>query len=432
MYITKAMSLAILLVDWRLGLLAIGGILAYLLVAELSQRSLLKTGPARQHAQMKLVEAVLEYIQGMSVVKAYGLDKDSGQAVQKTVDESCEKALGLEHSVAPWMGLRQITVRVFAVALAVCALVLYSGGSLPLTRCLLMLVASFMLYAELESAGNMADNLQMLGASMDKANSIDDTPVMDIDGAELRPEDASVRFEDVSFSYGERTILDHVSLTVPAGSTTAVVGPSGGGKTTLCNLIPRFYDVTSGHIYIDGQDIQQVTLKSLREDIGIVQQDVYLFSGSVADNIAYGKPGSTREEIVQAARLAGAERFIMALKDGFDTYVGERGVKLSGGQKQRIAIARVFLKNPPILILDEATSALDNESEILVGQSLEKLAHGRTTLTIAHRLTTIKNYDRILVLGSEGIVESGTHEELLAKQGVYYRLWNQLPGEDTL
>ena len=227
-------------------------------------------------------------------------------------------------------------------------------------------------------------------------------------------------------------VLHHVSLDIKAGERLAPVGPSGGGKTTLCNLIPRFYDVTSGHIYIDGQDIQQVTLKSLREDIGIVQQDVYLFSGSVADNIAYGKPDATREEIIEAARLAGAERFIMALKDGFDTYVGERGVKLSGGQKQRIAIARVFLKNPPILILDEATSALDNESEILVGQSLEKLAHGRTTLTIAHRLTTIKNYDRILVLGSEGIVESGTHEELLAKQGVYYRLWNQLPGEDTL
>ena len=171
------------------------------------------------------------------------------------------------------------------------------------------------------------------------------------------------------------------------GERLALVGPSGGGKTTLCNLIPRFYEVTGGRILIDGQDIQHVTLKSLREDIGIVQQDVYLFSGSVADNIAYGKPGATREEIIEAARLAGAERFISALKDGFDTYVGERGVKLSGGQKQRIAIARVFLKNPPILILDEATSALDNESEILVGQSLEKLAHGRTTLTIAHRLT---------------------------------------------
>ena len=258
---------------------------------------------------------------------------------------------------------------------------------------------------------------------------IEDKP----DAAVLPRPKGDIRFEHVSFRYNDsKNVLSDLNFEIYAGHTVALVGPSGGGKTTLCNLIPRFYDVTSGHIYIDGQDIQQVTLKSLREDIGIVQQDVYLFSGSVADNIAYGKPDATREEIIEAARLAGAERFIMALKDGFDTYVGERGVKLSGGQKQRIAIARVFLKNPPILILDEATSALDNESEILVGQSLEKLAHGRTTLTIAHRLTTIKDYDRILVLGVEGIVEAGTHEQLLAKQGVYYRLWNQLPGEDTL
>ncbi len=245
-----------------------------------------------------------------------------------------------------------------------------------------------------------------------------------------------LELKDLCFSAsaesGTVDILKHINLTVDDGKFIVITGPNGGGKTTLCNLIPRFYEVTGGRILIDGQDIQHVTLKSLREDIGIVQQEVYLFSGSVADNIAYGKPGATREEIIEAARLAGAERFIRALKDGFDTYVGERGVKLSGGQKQRIAIARVFLKNPPILILDEATSALDNESEILVGQSLEKLAHGRTTLTIAHRLTTIKDYDRILVLGAEGIEESGTHDELLAKKGVYYRLWNQLPGEDTL
>ena len=243
---------------------------------------------------------------------------------------------------------------------------------------------------------------------------------------------ALLSLSGVGMSWDGRDVLRNVGFDVHQGDFIAITGPNGGGKTTLCNLIPRFYEVTGGRILIDGQDIQQVTLKSLREDIGIVQQDVYLFSGSVADNIAYGKPGATREEIIEAARLAGAERFIRALKDGFDTYVGERGVKLSGGQKQRIAIARVFLKNPPILILDEATSALDNESEILVGRSLEKLAHGRTTLTIAHRLTTIKDYDRILVLGEEGIVESGTHDQLLAKQGVYYRLWNQLPGEDTL
>ena len=265
---------------------------------------------------------------------------------------------------------------------------------------------------------------------MDTPVTIGDAP----DAVPLQPGPGDIRFENVSFEYPDdhNKVLHNVSLDIRPGERLALVGPSGGGKTTLCNLIPRFYEVTSGRILIDGQDIRHVTLKSLRQDIGIVQQDVYLFSGTVAQNIAYGKPGATREEIMEAARLAGAEKFILALKDGFDTYVGERGVKLSGGQKQRIAIARVFLKNPPILILDEATSALDNESEILVGQSLEKLAHGRTTLTIAHRLTTIKDYDRILVLGEEGIVESGTHDQLLAKQGVYYRLWNQLPGEDTL
>ena len=244
--------------------------------------------------------------------------------------------------------------------------------------------------------------------------------------------DVKIRVNNLTKRFGALTVLDGINFTIKKGELLAIVGPTGCGKTTFLNCLSKLMPATEGDILIDGQDIQHVTLKSLREDIGIVQQDVYLFSGSVADNIAYGKPGATREEIIEAARLAGAERFISALKDGFDTYVGERGVKLSGGQKQRIAIARVFLKNPPILILDEATSALDNESEILVGQSLEKLAHGRTTLTIAHRLTTIKDYDRILVLGAEGIEESGTHDELLAKKGVYYRLWNQLPGEDTL
>ena len=263
---------------------------------------------------------------------------------------------------------------------------------------------------------------------MDTPVAIKDAP----DAVPLQPGPGEIRFEKVCFEYPDdhNKVLHDVSLDIRAGERLALVGASGGGKTTLCNLIPRFYEVTSGRILIDGQDIRRVTLKSLRQDIGIVQQDVYLFSGTVAQNIAYGKPGATRQEIEAAARLAGAEKFILALKDGYDTYVGERGVKLSGGQKQRIAIARVFLKNPPILILDEATSALDNESEILVGQSLEKLAHGRTTLTIAHRLTTIKDYDRILVLGEEGIVEEGTHAQLLEKQGVYYRLWNQLPAED--
>lgn len=243
-----------------------------------------------------------------------------------------------------------------------------------------------------------------------------------------------VTFDHVGFTYMDdgTEVLSDINLTVKAGENIALVGPSGGGKTTLCNLIPRFYDVTGGKILIDGQDVRGVTLHSLRGAIGVVQQDVYLFSGTVAENIAYGRPGATRAEIEEAARLAGADAFVRALKDGYDTYVGERGVKLSGGQKQRLAIARVFLKNPRILLLDEATSALDNESEILVGQSLDKLAKGRTTLTIAHRLTTIKNADRILVLGRNGIEEEGSHDELLAKQGVYYRLWNGLVSGETL
>lgn len=260
-----------------------------------------------------------------------------------------------------------------------------------------------------------------------------DVEILDEPGAKpLQVQKGCIRFEDVSFEYPDdhNQVLRHVDLEVRPGEKLALVGPSGGGKTTLCNLIPRFYDVTGGRILIDGQDVRSVTLKSLRGAIGVVQQDVYLFSGSVYENIAYGKPGAARQEVEAAARMAGAHEFIAALKDGYDTYVGERGVKLSGGQKQRIAIARVFLKNPPILILDEATSALDNESEVLVGKSLEQLAVGRTTLTIAHRLTTIQHADRILVLGATGIEEQGTHAELLAKRGTYYRLWNGLVNGD--
>lgn len=293
------------------------------------------------------------------------------------------------------------------------------------------------LIATIRRIVEFAEQFQRGMTGIERFAEIMDTPIAIHDAPDSQPLVAgpgAISFEDVSFEYPDdhNRVLHHVSLEIRPGEKLALVGPSGGGKTTLCNLIPRFYDVTSGCIRVDGQDIQHVTLKSLRQAIGIVQQDVYLFSGSVADNIAYGRPGATRAEIEEAARLAGAERFIRALKDGFDTYVGERGVKLSGGQKQRIAIARVFLKNPPILILDEATSALDNESEIVVGRSLEKLAHGRTTLTIAHRLTTIRNYDRILVLGEDGIEEAGTHEELLAKKGTYYRLWNQIPTEEEL
>jgi ATP-binding cassette subfamily B protein len=249
--------------------------------------------------------------------------------------------------------------------------------------------------------------------------------IFDEEGAShLQNVKGNISFEQVSFEYPDdhNPVLTDISLNIKSGEKIALVGSSGGGKTTLCNLIPRFYDPSKGKILIDGQDIRHVTLESLRNAVGVVQQDVYLFSGTVFENIEYGHPGASKEDVIRAATLAGAHDFIMGLPDDYHTYVGERGVKLSGGQKQRISIARVFLKNPQILVLDEATSALDNESERLVSQSLERLAVGRTTITIAHRLTTIQNADRILVLSDSHIVEEGSHKELLLKKGIYYQL----------
>lgn len=258
---------------------------------------------------------------------------------------------------------------------------------------------------------------EIMNQPVDIFDSPDAKPLENVEG--------NITFNNVSFKYSDNldNVLTNINIEVEKGENIAIVGPSGGGKTTLCSLIPRFYDLSDGEILIDGQNIKDITLKSLRENIGIVQQDVYMFSGTVFENISYGKQGATLDEVMEAAKAAGAHDFIMQLKDGYNTYVGERGVKLSGGQKQRISIARLFLKNPPVLILDEATSALDNENELIVQKSLEKLSKGRTTFTIAHRLTTIRNATRILVLTDDGIVEEGSHEELIKKDGEYAKLY---------
>ena len=281
-----------------------------------------------------------------------------------------------------------------------------------------------------------SEQFQMGITGIERFFEIMDTPSDIVDSPDAKPlhvEGGEIAFDHVTFEYPDdhNRVLHNICLKIHAGENLALVGESGGGKTTLSSLIPRFYDTTEGNILIDGQNVKDVTLQSLRENIGIVQQDVYLFSGTVYENIASGKPGATKEDVMQAAKLAGADTFISQLPDGYDSYVGERGIKLSGGQKQRISIARVFLKNPHILLLDEATSALDNESESLIEKSLKDLSVGRTTLTIAHRLTTIQHADRIVVLGKSGIAEEGTHEQLLAKKGIYYRLWNGIFTENA-
>lgn len=416
---TLALCLMLTITEWRLGLISIAGILFYLLVTELSQRAMSKTGPARQHAQMALVEAVLEYIQGMSVVRSYGLEKDNNQAIHRTVEESCDRALALEHSVVPWSAARQLAVRGFGVIIVVSALIFYGEGTLSLARCLLMLIVSFMLYRELESAGNMSDNLQMLGTSMDKANSIDDTPVMDIEGRQIDPEHTDICFENVSFSYGERKVLDNISITIPEKTTTAVVGPSGGGKTTFCNLIARFWDVDSGCVTVGGRNVRDYKLDSLMKQISMVFQNVYLFNDTIENNIKFGRPDATHAQVEEAARRACCHDFISALPDGYDTVLGEGGGTLSGGEKQRISIARAILKDAPVIILDEATSNVDPENESLLMGAIEELTKNKTVIMIAHRLKTVQNADQIVVLSGGHIAQQGTHEELIKQPGIY-------------
>ena len=293
------------------------------------------------------------------------------------------------------------------------------AASLLLISTLLGSIRTIVDFSEQFSRG--ITGVERFAEIMNEVPEITDSP----DAVDIKNVQGDIEFRNVSFSYvkGEKEILHHLDLHIKKGENIALVGPSGGGKTTLCNLIPRFYEAESGEILLDGKNIKDITLHSLRENIGVVAQDVYLFSGTIRDNLIYGKADATDEEIIEAAKKAGAHEFISALPNGYDTYTGERGVKLSGGQKQRISIARVFLKNPPILLLDEATSALDNESEKLVQESLERLAEGRTTLTIAHRLTTIRNADEIVVLTEDGIAEHGSHTELMEKGGIYSNMY---------
>lgn len=411
--------IAMLVIDVRIGLVAIVGIIAYLAATEGSTRATKKTGAGRQQAQRSLVEAVLEYVQGMSVVKSYGLEKDNNQAASKAIDESSKKAIALTNCVMPWMGIRQVTARVFGVAIAVCALVFYFGGSMTLSNCILLLIASFMVYQQLENAGNMSDNLQMLGESMRTANAIDETPVMDIEGKEITPKDASIDFENVTFAYQDRKILDDVSLHIPAGTTTAVVGPSGGGKTTLCNLIARFWDVQSGKILLGGYDVKEYKLDNLMKNISMVFQNVYLFNDTIENNIRFGKPDATHKQVVAAAKAACCHDFIKALPDGYDTVLGEGGGTLSGGEKQRISIARAMLKDAPIVILDEATASVDPENEEELQKAIDALTHNKTIIMIAHRLKTVRSADQILVLNGGKITQRGTHETLAKQPGLY-------------
>jgi len=404
--------------------------LPVMLVVCMSLNTKMKAAFRRQRQQIGELNARIEdSLLGHKVVKAFTNEEKE----EKKFEADNQEFFRLKKLGYRYMGAFQTSTRSFDGLMYL--LVILAGG-LFLVKGLIEpgdLVAYTMyvstLIATIRRIIEFAEQFQrgMTGIErflqiMDADIEIFDEP----DAVELTDVKGDISFENVSFEYSDdhNEVFQNLDLDIHSGEKVAIVGPSGGGKTTLCNLIPRFYDVTDGKILLDGVDVKHYTLKSLRQNIGIVQQEVYLFSGTVYENIAYGRTGATKEEVIAAAKEAGAHEFIMNLKDGYDTYIGERGVKLSGGQKQRLSIARVFLKNPPIIILDEATSALDNESEFAVAQSLQRLSVGRTTLTIAHRLSSIRNSDRILVLTENGIEEEGNHEELLKQEGIYYRLYH--------
>lgn len=412
-------SLTIFLFDWRIGLIVAAGVVLFLYVVSLMEKRSRADIPKRQAAQATLVEKVLETIQGMSVVKAFDLDDAKGKKVDQAIDESCEKNSVLERAVNPYVAAQQVILNLCSAAILFASISFYLNGTLSLVYCLMMMVSSFMVFEQLKTAGSSMANLRITESSINRANEIDSVPVMDDHGRKIVPETHDIELESVDFSYETRPVLQDVSLRIPDKTTTAIVGPSGSGKTTLCNLIARFWDVNGGRVSIGGHDVKDYTLDSLMANISMVFQNVYLFNDTIENNIKFGKPNATHDEVVAAAKKACCDDFIDALPDGYNTVVGEGGAALSGGEKQRLSIARAMLKDAPIVIFDEATANVDPENEDRLQAAIEALTRDKTIIMIAHRIKTVRHADQIVVLDGGRIVQRGTHDELLAQKGIY-------------
>ena len=405
--------------DWRIGSLCCLGILLFLVCNSMMQKKSQKISLERQRAQEDLVGATLEYIQGMNIVKTFNLGGNSNQKMKQAIEESRVRNTKLETVFIPYGAAQQFVLRLISVSIMFCSILFYLQGSMTLVYCLLMCVASFLIFSELEKAGGKSFALRLIESSIDKINEIDETPIMDLSGQNITPPNMDIELKDVSFSYGEHQIFRCINLSVPSRTTLAIVGPSGSGKTTLCSLIARFWDVQSGSITLGGTDIRDYTLDKLLSNFSIVFQNVYLFADTIENNIRFGKPDASHDEVVRVAKKACCHDFIMALPQGYDTVIGESGATLSGGEKQRISIARAILKDAPIVILDEATSSVDPENESDLQAAIESLTESKTVITIAHRLKTVKNADQIVVIADGKITQRGTHEQLKMQSGIY-------------
>lgn len=411
--------LMILVFDWRIGLIVVAGTALYLIVTSNMEKKSANVVPKRQAATAHLVSAVLEQIQGMSVIKSFNLTGKGDKNLQEALEKSRSTNLAMEQLFTPYTIAQGISLQIAGIGMIMAATVFYLNSSMSLANALMVIIMSFLVFAQIESAGSGMSILRIVASSIDHANQMDEIPQMDEKGKEIVPKNHEITFEHVCFSYEKKEILHDISVHIPDKTTTAIIGPSGSGKTTMCNLIARFWDVDRGSIKIGGKDVREYTLESLMEQISMVFQNVYLFADTIENNIRFGRPEATHEEVVEAAKRACCHEFIEALPEGYQTVIGEGGASLSGGEKQRISIARAMLKDAPIVILDEATANVDPENEDRLQKAIEELTKNKTIIMIAHRLKTVRHADQILVVDDGKIVQQGKHEELIEQKGIY-------------
>ncbi|HJC51501.1 MAG TPA: ABC transporter ATP-binding protein/permease [Candidatus Anaerostipes avistercoris] len=411
--------LMVFIFDWRIGYIVLFGIALYLLITSKMERKSREIVPKRQKSEARLVAAVLEQIRGMSVIKSFNLTGKGDQRVRDALEDNRKFNLDIEKLFTPYNIAQEITLHAFSVVIMAAAVVFYIQGAMGLADALMSIIISFMVFGQIESAGSGMAILRVASSSIEHANQTDGIPQMDKGGAIIIPESHDIDFSHVSFSYDKKEILHDISVRIPDKTTTAVIGPSGSGKTTMCSLIARFWDVQKGSIKIGGKDIRDYTLESLMDQISMVFQNVYLFADTIENNIKFGKPDASHDEVVRAAKKACCHEFIMKLPQKYDTVIGEGGNSLSGGEKQRISIARAMLKDAPIIIFDEATANVDPENEDRLQKAMEALTRNKTIIMIAHRLKTVRNADQILVLHDGSIVQRGNHEDLIRRKGYY-------------
>ena len=407
--------------DWRIGLILLVGLILFLLPNGLMRWQAGNVSEAKQQADTDLVAVVLEYSQGIAEVKNYNIVQSSAKKLSRAIENKRHLDTKLTWVTSPYIALQGMITKLTGTIMGLFSIYFYLQGSMSLLICIMMLISAFMIYESLDGVGSFSSLLRIVDLSVDMVNKVLSIKPMDISGKDLQPKTSNIKLDHVSFSYESKKIIDDVSLDIPEKTTTALVGPSGSGKTTLCNLIARFWDVESGSISLDGHDVKEYSYDSLIRNFSFVFQTVYLFEDTIENNIKFGKPDASHEEVVAAAKKAACHDFILSLPEGYQTKIGEGGASLSGGERQRISIARAIIKDAPIIILDEATANVDPENEEALMQAIHSLTKNKTIIMIAHRLKTVEHADQIIVLNQGRIVEQGKHQELLAKQGLYSR-----------